>query len=133
MGSIVALDAFRASVEQTRHVPDRPPRPGITGAEIWGRDYREVEAVVYGLLTVRSLVAHHLAGFDAAFDTLCMNGLDAAYTIDQTGPAHLKACLRPLKEWILDAMTEDNKRDMAWALVLIDLIEKSPTKGHNNR
>jgi len=36
--------------------------------------------------------------------------------------------IMPLKEWILDEMTEENKRDMSWALVLLDLIEKSPTK-----
>jgi len=128
MGSIVALDAFRASMDKTRTTPSRPKRPEVVGAEIWGRDYREVEAVVYGLLTVRNLVAHHLDGFDPGFDALCMDGLEAAYAVETTGPAHLKTTLRPIKEWILDSMTEDNKRDMSWALVIIDLIEKSPTK-----
>jgi hypothetical protein len=128
MGSIVALDAFRASVEKTRNTPQGPPRPEISGAEIWTRDYREVEAVVYGLLTVRNLVAHHMAGYDPGFDTLCMDGLDAAYTVETTGPDRLRAALKPLKEWLLDAMTEDNKRDMSWALVIIDLIEKSPAR-----
>ena len=128
MGSIVALDAFRESVAKTRSQPERPARPNISGAEIWGRDYREVEAIVYGLLTVRNLAAHHMAGFDPLFDTLCLDGLEAAYAIDTRGPDQLRAALRPVKQWLLDAMTEDNKRDMAWALVIIDLIEKSPTK-----
>lgn len=131
MGSIVALDAFRASVEKTRNAPQGPPRPEISGAEIWTRDYREVEAVVFGLLTVRNLVAHHLAGYDPDFDALCMDGLDAAYSEKATGPERLKAALKPLKDWLLDAMTEDNKRDMSWALVIVDLIEKSPAKARS--
>ncbi|MUM78586.1 hypothetical protein GKC30_13165 [Pseudodesulfovibrio sp. F-1] len=131
MGSIVALDAFRASVEKTRNTPQGPPRPDISGADVWTRDYREVEAVVFGLLTVRNLAAHHRKGYDPALDSLCMDGLDAAYTVDTVGPARLKAALKPLKEWLLDAMTEDNKRDMSWALVIIDLIEKSPARARS--
>lgn len=128
MGSVVALDKFRQTILHKEKVPKGPPRPEISGGEIWGRDYRDVEAIVFGLLKVRGIVAHHMGGFDHAFDHLCLESLEAAYEIHEFGPAKLKAAIKPLKEWILDEMTEDNKRDMSWALVILDLIEKSPTK-----
>ena len=128
MGSVVALDAFREAVGRTDQKPQRPPRPEVTGAEVWGRDYLEVESIVYGLLTARAMVAHHTGGHDQEFDSLSIIALEAAYHIEDMGPAKLKVALKPLKEWILDSMTEDNKRDMSWCLVLLDLIEKSPLK-----
>jgi hypothetical protein len=128
MGSVVALDAFRESLARKEQTPTGPPRPEISGGEVWGRDYRDVEAIVFGLLKVRGIVAHHQGDFDHEFDHLCIESLEAAYTLETTGPARLRAAIKPLKEWILDAITEDNKRDMSWALVLLDLIEKSPTK-----
>ena len=128
MGSVVALEDFRQSIEETRRGPIRPPRPKISGGEIWGRNYNEVEAIVFGLLKVRAIVAHHMGEHNQMFDHFCMDSLEAAYEIKTAGPARLKRAIKPLKEWILDEMTEDNKRDMSWALVILDLIEKSPTK-----
>ncbi|EGB15342.1 hypothetical protein DND132_2137 [Pseudodesulfovibrio mercurii] len=136
MGNVVALDEFRRALDRREERGPVVPRPEIRGAEIWGRDYRQLEAVVFGLLKVREIAAYHASlraarhadGSGRAFDQLCLNALDAAYHVEDRGPARLKAAVKPLKEWLLDAMTEDNKRDMAWALVLVDLIEKSPSK-----
>ena len=128
MGSVVALDEFRQSLRRKNPEPKRPPRPAVSGEAVWGRDYREVEAVVYGLLQARGLVAHHMGGHDSGFDHLCVEALECAYRLDDLGQARLNAAIRPLKEWILDVITEDNKRDLSWALVLLDLIEKSPAR-----
>jgi hypothetical protein len=128
MGSVVALEEFRQSLRPKNQEPARPPRPEVSGASVWGRDYREVESVVYGLLQARGLVAHHVGEHDPDFDHLCMNALEAAYRLDDLGQARLNAAIRPLKEWILDVITEDNKRDLSWSLVLLDLIEKSPAR-----
>jgi len=128
MGSIVALDQFRQEREQEARRSERPERPAIVGAEIWGRDYTDIEAIVFGLLKVRTILAHHMGGHDRVFDALCMVSLEAAYGIGTVGPAKLKEAIKPLKEWILDEMTEDNKRDLSWSLVILDLIEKSPSR-----
>jgi len=82
--------------------------------------------VVFGLLKVRDIVAHHAGTRDMAFDQLCLDGLDAAYRAADIGKPELKEAIKPLKEALLDMLTEDNKRDISWALVLCDLIEKSP-------
>lgn len=126
MGSVVALEEFRQTLG--RREREALPRPVIRGGEIWGRDYREVEAVVFGLLKVREIGRYHSGGDAPELDTLCVEALDAAYRVGDLGTARLKAAVKPLKEWLLDAMTEDNKRDLSWALVLTDLIEKSPAK-----
>ena len=128
MGSVVALAEFRQSIEKSDASPPRRERPKISGGEIWGRNYNEVEAIVFGLLKIRDIVAYHTGSHDYTFDHLCLDGLAAAYNIGEMGPLKLKAAIKPIKEWILDEMTEDNKRDMAWALVIVDLIEKSPSK-----
>lgn len=128
MGSVVAIKEFRESLEQRDLRPPRRERPKISGGEIWGRNYNEVEAIVFGLLKIRDVVAFHTGDHDQAFDHLCLNGLEAAYNISEFGPLKLKETIKPIKEWILDEMTEDNKRDMSWALVIVDLIEKSPVK-----
>jgi len=128
MGSVVALEEFRQTIEKKDARPPRRERPEIRGGEIWGRDYTEVEAIVFGLLKIRDIVAYYVGEHDHAFDHLCLNGLEAAYNIHEVGPLKLKAAVKPIKEWILDEMTEDNKRDMSWALVVVDLIEKSPVK-----
>lgn len=129
MGSVVALDEFRQGLEQREAAKGQPrQRPEIRGAEIWGRNYTEIEAVVFGLLKVRDIVAFHCRQTDPLFDQLCLEALRAAYLVEDEGPARLKLAMKPVKEWLLDEMTEDNKRDMSWALVLTDLIEKSPTK-----
>jgi len=127
MGSVVALDAFRKNMEADR-AKAVPPRPDISGGAVWGRDYREVEAIVYGLLQARGLVAHHTGEHDAEFDHLCMHALDAAYHVADLGQDNLKRAVAPLKRWILAIISDGNKRDLSWALVLLDLIEKSPSR-----
>lgn len=126
MGSIVALDEYKRSLGRRGERPPGPKRPEIRGSEIWGRDYTDIEAVVFGLLKVRDIAAHHAGERNAALDQLCMDALDAAYTVEDTGHPHLKQAVKPLKEWLLDMLDEDSKRDISWALVLCDLIEKSP-------
>lgn len=128
MGSVVALDAFRESARKRGKRTHRPPRPEVVGAEIWGRDYRDVEAVVFGLLKVRAIVAHHAGDFDPLFDFHCLNGLEAAYRFESTDPERLTNAIASMKEWILDFITDQNKRDLSWALVILDLIEKSPAR-----
>lgn len=127
MGTVVAIEQFKQTLGKKAEPPARE-RPVIRGGDIWGRNYTEIEAIVYGLLTIRDIVAFYDGDLNKDFDQLCLNGLDAAYSILDVGPAKLKESIKPIKEWILDSMTEDNKRDMSWALVLADLIEKSPTK-----
>lgn len=128
MGNVVALETFRQSLRPLKEKVKRPARPEVSGGAIWGRDYREIEAVVFGLLQARGLVAHHVGAHEPAFDHLCLNALEAAYRLADFGQARLKAAISPVKEWILDAITEDNKRDLSWALVILDLIEKSPAR-----
>ena len=128
MGSVVALDEFKRTLGKRDQHPAKPERPAIRGSEIWGRDYTALEAVVFGLLKVRDIAAYHAGEGSAKFDQLCLDALKAAYKVEDAGQPQLKQAIKPLKEILLDMITEDNKRDISWALVLCDLIEKSPTR-----
>lgn len=128
MGNVVALDEFKRTLGKRDQHPARPERPIIRGSEIWGRDYTDIEAVVFGLLKVRDITAHHAGKRSAEFDQLYLDALEAAYRITDTGQPYLKQAVKPLKEALLDMLTEDNKRDISWALVICDLIEKSPSR-----
>ncbi len=128
MGSVVALSEYKRVIGERKQREAGPERPDIRGTEIWGRDYTDIEAVVFGLLKVRDIAAHHCGARDAGFDQFCLDALDAAYRVADTGPPRLKAAVKPLKEALLEMITEDNKRDISWALVLCDLIEKSPAR-----
>ncbi|WP_243544771.1 hypothetical protein [Pseudodesulfovibrio tunisiensis] len=126
MGTVVALDEYKARVTRARPAP--ADRPELVGSEIWGRDYTELESVVFGLLKAREVVAYHVCGNDEEYDHLSLEALEAAYRIADFGPDRLRDSIAPLKEWILDVMTPENKRDLSWAIVLLDLIEKSPLR-----
>ena len=128
MGTIVALDEFKRTLGKQENLLPRRTQPILRGSEIWGRDYTNIEAIVFGLLKVRDIMAFHTGTLDKTFDQLCMDALNAAHSVLDVGPTELKDTIKPLKEWILDEITEDNKRDMSWAVILCDLIEKSPTK-----
>jgi len=127
MGSVLALDEFRHAIKERENRRPVRIRPVIRGAEIWERDYTQIEAVVFGLLKVRDILTYHLGASDSEFDHHCMDALKAAYLVQDLGTARLKAAIKPIKECLLDIITEDNKREISWALVLIDLIEKAPT------
>ncbi|GAB7021805.1 hypothetical protein [Salidesulfovibrio brasiliensis] len=124
MGTVVALDRFRESVERGREA--QPPKPSIRGTEIWGRDYTRIESVVFGLLKARDIVGHHMGRHDEDVAMMLLNALEKAYKLGECGHEELVAAMRPLKDFIVDCMDEGNRRDLSMAIVILDLIEKSP-------
>ncbi|MGE4292707.1 MAG: hypothetical protein AB7E32_10910 [Desulfovibrio sp.] len=124
MGQVIALDRWRE-----RRLPEPDPveakRPVFTAGDVWGRDYTDEEAILYGLLKVRDALRYYTP-YDPGLDRLLLDALEAAYRIGETGQLHLSRCIAPLKEYILDFMDEENIKHMKTALILLDLIDKSP-------
>lgn len=125
MGQVIALDRWRE-----RRLPDPEPvearRPVFTAGDVWGRDYTDDEAILFGMLKVRDALRYYTP-YDAGLDRLLLDALEAAYRVDELGQAHLGKTVAPLKEYILDYMDEENVKHMKTALILLDLIEKSPS------
>lgn len=126
MGTVVALDRFRDSSGQDKAAP---PKPVLRGAEIWGRDYTEIESIIYGLLKTRDIMGYHLGHHDEDVALMVLEALERAYHLDQCGHEELVRAMRPLKQFIVECMDAgDNRRDLSMAIVILDLIEKSPLR-----
>lgn len=124
MGTVVALDRFRESARQHTEAP--PPKPVIRGTEIWGRNYANIESIVFGLLKAREIVGHHMGHHDEDVALMLLGALEKAYKLGECDHEELVAAMRPLKNFIVEHMDEKNRRDMSMAIVILDLIEKSP-------
>lgn len=129
MGTVVALDQFRKeNNSRTDYVFEHPQRPEIFGSEIWGTDYSTVEGVVFGLLKVREIAGFFFGTHDEEFDHMLINALDKAYNYPLHGHDALVAAIRPIKDDMADMINEGNRKPMSLALVILDLIEKSPAR-----
>jgi hypothetical protein len=136
MAQVIALDEYRnRRKELTRPVEEPPERPVFRADDVWGRNYTELEAIVFGLLKVREALRYYTL-YDRDMEELFLGVLDAAYHLGRQregeepeqddGLIRLKAAVLPLKEYILENMTEDAVKPMKTALIILDLIEKSP-------
>ncbi|MBU1003716.1 MAG: hypothetical protein KKE73_14475 [Proteobacteria bacterium] len=126
MGTVIALEQYRQ-----RQVPDEHldsvlyPRPRINDSEIFSKDYSRLENVVFAILKVREILRYHIfTNEEWHYLILCV--LDAAYYFDTEKSQLLKEATTSLKNYILDEINARNGKDMTAALLLMDLIEKSP-------
>ncbi|MBU1248128.1 MAG: hypothetical protein KKB70_05485 [Proteobacteria bacterium] len=126
MAQVIALDEFRRARERRMHDLSPPEKPEFKAGDVWGRDYTEIEAVVYGILTARQALRYYTK-YDDELESLFLEVLEAAYEIEETGIDRLRDAIAPLKDYILEELTEQNMKHMKTALIILDLIEKSPT------
>lgn len=126
MATVIALDDYRRSRAALSLLPPEPPaRPHFRADDVWGRNYTELDSVVYGLLTVRDALRYY-TDFDEELESCFLEVLDAAYHLEDKGYDRLRSAVLPLKEYILDCMDEDVAKPLKTALIILDLIEKSP-------
>lgn len=128
MSQVVSLDAFRAHKVAKDSPPLSPyPPPIINDGQIFARNYSELEAVVFAVLKVREILRYHIHDNEEwQYHLLCL--LDVAYHFDaMKGQLLIESC-RSLKEYILSSMTPENSDDLTAALLICDLIEKSPAR-----
>lgn len=124
MGQVIALDLWRE-----RRLPEPEPavarRPVFSAGDVWGRDYTDEEAILYGVLKVRDALRYYTS-YDPVLDRLLLDVLEAAYLVHEQGQQQLVRRVAPVKEYILDCIDDENIKHMKTALIILDLIEKSP-------
>lgn len=126
MATVIALDEFRRKRRELTRPPAEPPtRPHFSSGDVWGRNYTEIESVVFGLLKVRETLRYYTA-YQEDLEEMLLDVLDAAFHIEECGFPRLKAAILPLKEYILDNLGEEALQPMKTSLIILDLIEKSP-------
>ena len=126
MGSVIALDQYRHDREpETSLNSVLYPRPRINDSEIFARNYADIESVVFAILKIREILRYHIrTNEEWHYLILCV--LDATYHFDAQKSQILKEATGSLKDYVLGEMNAKNGKDMTAALLLLDLIEKSP-------
>lgn len=126
MAQVIALDEFRRAQSRRMHDPAPPERPQFTAGDVWGRDYNDIEAIVYGVLTARQALRYYTQ-YNELLEGLFLEVMEAAYAIEDTGHIRLQDAVAPIKDYILEHLREDNMKHLKTALIILDLIEKSPS------
>ena len=128
MARILRLDPsrLRPSSQQAIETALAPRRPILSDRDLWTRDYRETENILYAILKIKEILDYHLY-YDDIWPYLLLSFLEAVHESRQDGGRPLPGTGASLKDYVLSAITPENKRDMSMVLLLTDLIEKSPT------
>lgn len=134
MAQVIALSDYKErfgqlAAPQLRTTLDRPV---IRGEDIWCRKFDNLDSIVFGLLKVREIVNYY-AGYKPSRDHMFMDILDAAYHAEEGEYDPILDAIRPVKQYILDNTPEEDRKHMLLAIVVLDLIEKTLTKGRLER
>jgi len=103
-----------------------PKRPHLSDRDLWTRDYRELDSIMYAVLKIKEILDFHLY-YDDVWPYLLLSFMESAHSAKQGLERRFPGAGASLKDYVLSTMTEENKRDMTMVLLLTDLIEKSPT------
>ena len=128
MASIIRMEDHRRTREPHQGMATNlsPRRPHLSDRDLWTRDYRETDNIMYAVLKIKEILDYHLY-YDDVWPYLLLLFLEAVHNTKQGDGRELPGTGASLKDYVLSAITPDNKRDMSMVLLLTDLIEKSPT------
>jgi hypothetical protein len=77
-------------------------------------------------MKIKEILDYHLY-YDDVWPYLLLSFLEAVHNAKQGDARGMLGTGASLKDYVLSAMGQENKRDMSMILLLTDLIEKSPT------
>lgn len=110
-------------------VPDPPDavlgEPYINDSQVWSKDYSKLENVVFGALKIREVLNYYLY-YEDVWAYLILNLLDAAANTTPGDHAELAEAAAHLRNYMLQAVDGNNRKNMYAAMIILDLIEKAP-------
>lgn len=127
MAQILSFDAYRRDRARQRAGPESPPprRPCCSDRELWTRDYREPENIIYAVLKIKEILDYHLY-YDDVWPYLLLSFMEAVHHLNRGEGHDLPGTGASLKDYVHSAVSQENKRDLSMVLLLIELMEKSP-------
>jgi hypothetical protein len=134
MAQILSIDAHRQEKERQQAGPTglNPRRPSLSDRQLWTRDYRETDNIMFAILKIKEILDYHLY-YDDVWPYLLLSFMEAVHNLKQGAEVDLPGTGASLKDYVLSAMSQESKRDMSMVLLLIDLMEKSPNyRGTSN-
>lgn len=128
MARILQLDSLRRPEAQRLGMATNlsPCRPHLSDRDLWTRDYRQTNNIIFAILKIKEILDYHLY-YDDVWPYLLLSFMEAVHNAQQGDEQELPGTGASLKDYVLSAVTPENKREMSMVLLLIDLIEKSPT------
>jgi len=84
MAQIYSLEAHRQEKERQRAGPHGPAlrRPNLSDRELWTRDYRETDNVVFAILKIKEILDYHLY-YDDVWPYLLLSFMEAVHNLKQ--------------------------------------------------
>lgn len=127
MAQIFSIEDYRQEKERQRAGPTGPAvrRPNLNDRELWTRDYRETDNIMFAILKIKEILDYHLY-YDDVWPYLLLSFMEAVHNLKQGVDVDLPGTGASLKDYVLSAMSQDTKRDLSMVLLLIELMEKSP-------
>jgi hypothetical protein len=124
MGSVTNLAEFRRAKDDVRPRPAPAERPTVPLLDILGRDYSKVEEKVFAATKIKELLAYSL-GEEDGWAELVLDMLASACEMEGKQPGRFQDAALALKWHLADRMDAGNERELADALMLVKLVEKS--------
>lgn len=127
MGNVISLDDYRNfKLAEAQEMGPIAPPPVLNRRDIVERDFSQFETILFGMLKIKEIMAHHLYYHeDWKHYLLCI--LDAVCYPDRRGPdTSLDENLELFKGYIAQETTQDNIRDFSMVLLILDMISCSP-------
>ena len=115
--------ASRPHREATAATP--PKQPQFSDSDLWTRDYRQLGNIVHAVIKMKEILDYHLY-YDDVWPYLLLAFMESVHNAKQDEPQTIIGTGASLKDYVVSAITPDNKRDLTMVLLLTDLIEKSP-------
>ncbi len=102
-----------------------PRRPRLSDRDLWTRDYREPDNIMFAVLKIKEILDYHLY-YDDVWPYLLLSFLETVHNARQETGQDMPGTGASLKDYVLSAISPETKRDLSMVLLLIDLVEKSP-------
>lgn len=127
MAQILSFEAYRQDKQRQRAGPlgQRPHRPVLSDRELWTRDYRDADNIIFAVLKIKEILDYHLY-YDDVWPFLLLSFMEAVHNRNQGAEDDLPGTGASLKDYVLSAMSQNTRRDLSMVLLLIELLEKSP-------
>ena len=128
MAQILELGPYREQkrLERERVGPHAGMQPRIRDKEIWTRDYATLDGVVFGASLMREILEYYCPA-EEDWPYLVLALVDSIFNMERWGMEEVSSAAAALKGFTLSRMNASNKRDLTAVLLLVDLIEKTPS------
>jgi hypothetical protein len=120
---VVFHDYVKEKKTAYREAEKREP-PLIRDRDVWGRDFSELENVLFAVLKVREILLYYL-DTEEEWAPLLLRFLNESESARAGDDNDLPNAAKDMKNYVAFEMDPWNAKEMRAALMLLDLIEKT--------